>query len=61
MNKPLIFPLVIMFIIAVVLFAMLSVTPDVATEDYSNSSGVFIDGANRTVLIPQAEEQTINI
>ena len=61
MNKMLLFPLVIMFIISMVLFASTAMKPEAATEDYSDSSGVTIDGSNRTVLIPQAETQTINI
>ena len=61
MNKPLIFPLVIMFLISIVLFAATSVAPEADTGDYSDSSGINIDGDNRTVLIPAAESQTVNI
>ena len=61
MNKMLTFPLVIMFLVSIVLFAATSIEPEGSTEDYSNSSGVTIDGTNRTVIIPQAETQTINI
>ena len=61
MNKALTFPLVVMFLVSLVLFASTSIEPEGSTEDYSNSSGVNIDDANRTVLIPQAETQTINI
>ena len=61
MNKLLVFPLAIMFFVSLVLFAATAVTPESSTEDYSDSSGVNIDGSNRTVSIPQAESQTLNI
>ena len=61
MNKLLVFPIGIMFFISMFLLASASVAPETSSEDYSDVSGISIDGNNRTVLIPAAETQTLNI
>ena len=61
MNKPLVFPLIIMFVMSLVLFTMSAIAPAAVTGDYSDASGITIDDEERTVLIPAADSQTLDI
>lgn len=61
MNKLLVFPLVIMFIVSIILYAQAAVTPEGITDDYNETSGINIDGDNRTISQPTAGPQTLNI
>jgi len=61
MNKLLMFPLALMFIISIFVFLETSIQPEGSSDDYSNSSGIVIGGDNGTVDIPTASSQTFNI
>jgi hypothetical protein len=50
-----------MFIISLFLFANVAIAPEGETGDYSDASGIVIDGDNASITMPIAESQDFNI
>jgi hypothetical protein len=61
MNKLLLFPLAMLFILSLFVFLESAVQPSGTSDDYTNTSGITIDEDERYVEIPSAEPQTFNI
>jgi hypothetical protein len=61
MNKLLMFPLAIMFLFSIYIFAQTSLEIVGTTQNYSEASGIVIDEDERTVYVPDAESQSFNI
>ena len=61
MNKPLVFPLIVMFIVSLILFASASIAPPTTTGDYSESSGVVVDGEYEEFEIVNETSMTLDV
>lgn len=61
MNKLLMFPLGLMFLITIFMYIDTSLAPTGSSENYSDSSGINIDDENRSIIIPGAESQEFDI
>ena len=61
MNKMLHIPLVSLFVVSIFLFVSASIEPEGETGDYSDASGIVIDGENAAITMPIAEPQEFNI
>ena len=61
MNKALVFPLIIMFIVSLVLFASASIAPQTTTGEYSESSGIVVDGSYEEIQIVDESSVTLDV
>jgi hypothetical protein len=64
MNKMLIFPLGIMFLLTLMVSLTTSIHPIGSSDDYTNQSGINITGSDKeqgSVQIPRAGSQTFDI
>ena len=61
MNKLMVFPLAVMFMISIFIFVSDSITPVADSTNLSDVSGVTIDEGIRNITIPQAESQSLDI
>ncbi len=50
-----------MFLLTGFIFLDTAVQPSGTSDNYSDSSGITIDDANRTITLPEAESQTFDI
>jgi hypothetical protein len=61
MNKLLVFPLALMYLISIFVFINISVNPSGSSTDFRDISGISIDNQNRNVSVDDAEPKTFNI